>query len=343
MIPDLVRAGHIYTITLGAGTWDEIVALEYRVVYGQVIIQGASTDRSLHRVRAVRCDSVIGYLTVKNLTTTIKIASGASFRFYRCAPMVEVENVKAESDPAVEKGVEGVIGLLADYGSQVLVRDSDFGGKRYGMRSNYLSRIFSHNNTGSGSTFGLGARWGGILSTYGTQPTGDTNLTNSSGGILAYEQGGKLGIPAELGLIEQKGHGDNSPSIKQYFLTSKITGINGDISGQAIRCQFRAPQDGYLVVKVGYGGQTSGSSAQSIEKHFMGMMRRTSIAPESSARLTYQSMGDDTVTLTHSGADGVFFVDVVPLAALAGRWGLSIEVTFFRALEAPMLQSVTVI
>lgn len=344
MIPDLVRAGHVYTITIGEGTWDEIVALEYRVVYGQVIIQGASTARELHKVRAVRCDSVMGYLTIQNLTTTLKTALGASFRFYRCTPMVDVENVKSESNATVEKGVEGVIGLLADQGSQVRVRNSEFGGKRYGLRCNYLSRIFSHNNTGTNNSFGLGARWGGILSTYGTQPLGDTNLTTDSGGILAQSQGQKLGTTGEIGLLSALGHGDDPAVVKRYQLNSGNTGINTNLSGsQVVRARFRAPNDGYLFFRVGYGGQTSISAAQGIERNFYGFVNRTGFLTSGNTTVSNNNFASHALELVHTGADGVIDLRLSPLAALAGRWALDIEVSFHRGVGSPELQSVTLV
>ena len=342
MIPELVRAGHVYTITIGAGTWDEIVALEHRVVYGQVIIQGASTDRSLHKVRAVRCDTIVGHLTIQNLTTTLKTVLGASFRFYRCTPMVEVLNVKSESDASVEKGVEGVIGLLADYGSQVIVRDSDFGGKRYGMRSNYLSRIFSRNNTGTNNTFGLGARWGGIMTTSGTQPGGDTALTTDSGGILSHDKGAKLGTTSEIGLLSALGHGDDSPVIKRYQLNSANTRLDSDLtSGQVIRVRFRAPNDGYVFFRVGYGGQTSITAAQGIERNMYGFIGRTRFLTSGATTVSDNNFGSRTISMVHTGAGGAVDLKVEPLAALAGRWGIDIEMSFHRALEAPALESVT--
>lgn len=344
MIPDLVRAGHVYTITIGAGTWDEIVALEHRIVYGQVIIQGASTDRELHKVRAVRCDTVMGHLTIQNLTTTLKTALGASFRFYRSAPMVEVLNVKSESDANVEKGVEGVIGLLADYGSQVIVRDSDFGGKRYGMRSNYLSRIFSRNNTGTNNTFGLGARWGGIMSTSGTQPGGDTALTTDSGGILSHDKGAKLGTASEVGLLSALGHGDDSPVIKRYQLNSANTGLNNNLtSGQLIRVRFRAPTDGYVFFRAAYGGQTSVSAAQGIERNMYGFIGRTGFLTAGSTTVSNNNFGSRTIEMVHAGSEGVIDLLVQPLAALAGRWAIDIEMSFHRNVPAPEIESVTLL
>lgn len=344
MVPDLVRADHVYTITLGVGEWDEGVYLDHRVVYGQVIIEGSTEDRDLHKVDVVRCDSVLGYLTVRNLTTTRKRATGASFRFYRCTPMVLVENVRSESDSDVEKGVEGVIGLLADQGSNVLARDSDFGGKRYGIRSNYLSRVFSRNNTGSGNTFGLGARWGGIMSTSGTQPTGDTDLTNSSGGILAFEHGGKIGLPDEAGLVSTMGHGDSSPVIKRYHLHSGNTGINGNITnGQIIRARIRAPNDGPAFFRVAYGGQTNSNSAQGIERTFYGVIRRGSFSPASETTVFNHAFGDYTLELVHAGSNGVLDLRVGPLAALSGRWAIDVEMAFHRNVAAPVLESVTLV
>lgn len=344
MIPDLVRAGHVYTITIGAGTWDEIVALEHRIVYGQVIIQGASTDRELHKVRAVRCDTVMGHLTIQNLTTTVKTALGASFRFYRCTPMVEALNVKSESDASVEKGVEGVIGLLADYGSQVIVRDSEFGGKRYGMRSNYLSRIFSRNNTGTNNTFGLGARWGGIMTTSGTQPGGDTALSTDSGGILSHDKGAKLGTPSEIGLVSALGHGDDSPLIKRYQLNSSNTGINTNLSAsQVVRARFRAPNDGYVFFRVGYGGQSSVSAAQGIERNFYGYVGRTGFLTLGTTTVSNNNFASRTLELVHTGTDGVIDLRISPLAALAGRWAIDIEMSFHRNVPAPRIESVALL
>lgn len=344
MVPDLVRADHVYTINLAAGVWDEALVLNHRVVYGQVIVQGSTEDREAHKVERVQCDSILGHLTIRNLVTTAKNAMGQSFRFRRCAPFVEVLNCKAESDPGVEKGVTGVIGLLADYGSQVVVRGCDFGGKRYGMRSNYLSRIFSHNNTGSGSTFGLGARWGGIMSAYGTQPTGDTDRTNSSGGILTFEHGGKLGLPDEPGLISAWGHGDSSPVIKRYQLNSANTGISGDISGsQTIRARFRAPNDGYTFFRVTYGGQTSSSGAQSRQVHFFGTIRRDSFEPALAKDISGHFPGGLDMEMVHTGSNGVIDLLVSPLQALSGRWAIDIEMVFHRQVSAPVLESATLI
>lgn len=344
MIPDLVRVDHVYTINLEPGVWDEILELNHRLVYGRIIIQGTTEDREAHKVLRVRADSILGYLTVQNVTTTVKNAMGQSFRFRRCAPFVEVLNCKAESNPSIERGVEGVIGLLADYGSQVMVRGCDFGGKRYGMRSNYLSRIFSHNNTGSNSTFGLGARWGGIMSIYGTQPTGDTDRTNSSSGIIAFEHGGKLGLPNEPGIVSALGNGDAAPTVKRYQLNSSTTGINGDIrDGATIRARFRAPNDGYVFFRVGYGGQTSVSAAQGIERNLYGFVTRTGFLTSGATTVSNNNFGSRPLELVHTGSDGVIDLRLEPLVALAGRWAIDVEMTYHRGLSGPVLQSVALV
>lgn len=343
LVPDMIRADHIYTITLAPGEWDEIIAPEHIIVYGQLIVQGSTSDPSAHRVTAVRAESVIGHSTFRNLEADSPF--GATFRFYRCAPMVEVENVRGWL-PEGSDHREGIIGLLADHGSQVIVRDSEFTNRRYGIRSNYLSRVFSRNNSGTGNLFGLGARWGGIMSTSGTQPQGNTDLTNSSGGILAFEHGAKLGLPDEPGLLSTMGHGDSSPVIKRYQLNSANSGINGDIrDGATIRARFRAPNDGYAFFRVTYGGQTTSSNAQSVERNFYGLIRRTefSVASETTVSSYLFSTDSQSLTLTHAGADGIMDLRVMPLVAISGRWAIDIEMAFHRAVSAPALESVSLV
>jgi len=66
--------------------------------------------------------------------------------------------------------------------------------RRYGIRSNLLSRVFSRDNTGINNDFGVAARWGGIVQTYGTQPTGTAdNYSVDSGGITVKPSGVILG------------------------------------------------------------------------------------------------------------------------------------------------------
>lgn len=57
------------------------------------------------------------------------------------------------------------------------------------IRSNWLSRVFSRDNTGINNDFGVAARWGGIVQTYGTQPTGADNYSVDSGGIAVSHPG----------------------------------------------------------------------------------------------------------------------------------------------------------
>lgn len=41
--------------------------------------------------------------------------------------------------------------------------DCTMSNRRYGIRSNWLSRVFSRDNTGINNDFGVAARWGGIV------------------------------------------------------------------------------------------------------------------------------------------------------------------------------------
>src|SRR5699024_9621189 len=206
-IPDVIRKDHIVTVNLNSGVWDEILRIENKTIQGQLIVKGTTDDRENHKVLRVYTESLTGHVLLENLTTTVKNGNGQSFRLRRTS-YIDINNVKVESDPDVEKGVTGVIGLLADYGTNARVRNSDFSGKRYGIRCNYLSRVFSTNNTGSNNTFGIGSRWGGIISTYGTQPRGSTNTRVSSGGEIITDSGGCTGLRNERhrGNAARNGH-----------------------------------------------------------------------------------------------------------------------------------------
>src|SRR5699024_5956797 len=175
-IPDVIRKEHVVTIHLTEGTWKETLKISNKTIQGQLVVTGTTENRENHKVFKVLCESLNGRTEISYITTTAKNGAGQSFLFRRC-PSVYVDYVKAESNPEIEKGVTGVIGLLADYSSNVRVRYSEFGGKRYGIRSNYLSKVFSFNNTGSGNTFGVVVRWGGSMRLYGTYQKGDTNKT----------------------------------------------------------------------------------------------------------------------------------------------------------------------
>src|SRR5699024_9539831 len=92
MVPDLVRADHVYRITLTPGTWDEEISLTNRIVYGSLIVERSTTDRESHRVLQVAFRKLFGTVRLRNLSTTRKDNSGPSIRFVSCSPYMTVEN-----------------------------------------------------------------------------------------------------------------------------------------------------------------------------------------------------------------------------------------------------------
>src|SRR5699024_9315975 len=187
MLPDVIRRGHVYTIKIGSGLDDQPLIINDITVNGELIIEGMTENKDQHKIYRLYADKITGFFNIRNLTTTVKTASQQSFRFRRC-PFVDVYNVEAEADPEIERGPEGVIGMLVDYGSNARIRQSTFKDKRYGIRVNYLSRVFVHNCDGDNNVFGVGARWGGIAQVWGTTPTGTSNTLSSDSVGMVLER-----------------------------------------------------------------------------------------------------------------------------------------------------------
>src|SRR5699024_4727299 len=215
-IPDVIRKDHVVTINLNIGEWDETLDISNKTIQGQLIVKGLTENRENHKVFKVFGESLNGHFEISHITTTAKNGAGQSFLFRRCSN-VYLDYVKSEGDPDVEKGLSGVIGLLADFNSYVRVRYSDFSGKRYGIRCNYGSKVFSADNTGQDNTFGIGSRWGGIMSTRGTQPEGDTNSTVQSGGQITTNSGAHHGLPNELYLVNAVRHRHDGNYFKKEY------------------------------------------------------------------------------------------------------------------------------
>lgn len=337
-IPDMIRRNHVYTIHLGEGEWNEELVISNKLIYGELTIQGTTENRLNHKVIKVYCEKLIGKANFLNITTTTVDASGPSFEFSECTPHMYVKNCEALADPLVEKGVTRVIGLLADYGSQVYVEDSHFPGKRYGIRSNYLSRVFSKNNTGDGNSFGVGARWGGIVSIYGTNPTGDIEYNTDSGGIIGVGQGGVVGIKLpETGLIR------DAVSLKEYLINANTTGHSEEIgTNMQIRMRFKRQFNGMTRLDLEYGGQSSLTSGQYAKALISGIMRETDILIPKKTLIDGMNFTIDDIIIQHVGSDGLFDVIVRPLQALSGYWGINLSISTLRHTRAPQLQSVTI-
>jgi len=188
LIPEVIRANHFVNIKLLDGEWAEDLKLPAVLVLGRLVISGNKGNRSAVKVRSVSGHSILGRVEIYGVTTTRKDASGPSFHFTRSGPDIYIDSCHAEGDPS-ENEATGVIGYLADYGTTMHVRSSSATNKRYAFRSNYNSRMYVVDGDGSGCTFAIGARWGGIIGTYGTRPQAVNSLSSDSAGIVTAVDG----------------------------------------------------------------------------------------------------------------------------------------------------------
>ena len=345
-IPDIIKEGHIYKIVLDTGIFNEDLTLKNITIQGELIIEGSTDNRQNHKVRRLRADKLIGHATFKNITTTLKDGSGASFWFTKCAPYMQVSNVEVESDPEIEKTNEGSIGLLADHGSNVFVTGSDFSGKRYGIRSNYLSKIFSSRNTGDNNNFGIGARWGGILSTYESQPTGSTSQTASSSGIIMSGRGDYFGLPMDdLYLVDRTRDGQDGRFYKKIYNISSIKARNVEIEpGQSIKLTLRALSHGAHNIKIKYGGQRSTVGySEFIEANWTGTINSSNVQTDNLNVLYANVINESSVSVAHKGSGNELIITITPTSAVIGRWAVEIESQIMRSQSAPDLVDVEII
>jgi hypothetical protein len=343
-LPDLIRAGHTYTITLEPGEWDETLDVAHILIHGTLTLRGSSGVRDRHKVYRIRGENITGNLKVEHIKSTQGGTTlGAAVTFIGCTN-VEVLNIATTPvDPSVRE-TSGVIGLLADYGSNVLVRDSDFSGRRYGIRANYLSRVFVRDCTGTNNRFGIGARWGGILSTWGTHPTGDTNMTTDSGGIIGHGHGAKIGTTTDLALTNYTNIGDGPRYKKTYAIDTTHADTGNDLTtGQQIVARFQTPQYGFMHMEVSYGSYMDLTDGQGIKKHYSGFLRSFVIARQSEHLITASQMNSEQMQLVHTGSNGDFELIIKPDRALRNRWRINIDVTLSQNGEAPRLTSVEII
>lgn len=352
MIPDVVRADHHYTITLAAGDWGgETFLLEHRLIFGKLTVTGSTGDRELHRVHRVHVNSVFGDLRFENITATrAGTLGGPAWWFERAMPWVEVYNCKALAvDPSI-RADSGVIGLLADYGSVVHAEESDFNGRRYGLRANYSSRIYSKRNTGTGNVFAVGARWGGIMNTYGSQPGADTTYTTDSGGMISRGKGGKVGNDDELFLSEAHESSEGRIVSKKWLVRSYAPTLPTIGDGQRLRLTFRKNDSNapHMMEVKWAGSPVVGTAIRHVRTIIAAMITDTDVQSVSSTPLAGSagSGGNtaDMVQLSHSGADSIFYIDIVPPAALESTWyGVDVDISNMRNWNAPTLLDAQVV
>ena len=346
-IPDIIRQGHEITIYIGEGDYNESVEISNKTVNGVLRVEGVTENRDNFKVYDIRVENVIGTVRISNLTTT-KIDSGASIRFVSAQPYMRVANVKTLYDENAP-GVDGrnLIGLLADYGSKVLVIQSDFSGKRYGMRSNYLSTITSSNNTGTLNHRGVGTRWGGIAFVYGTQPTGtSTNLSHSSGGIISKGRGFVSGL--ELGdyyIVDEKQSGHDSFYYKKKYNITDITSRSIALDdGDIIVLKMSNTSHGPFRLSINYGGQWGSQSVAN--QHFnivlTGILNAGSVSNLSKHVIYSTNFNADDIDIVNTG-NNQFDIRITTSGSLINRWACELESQMMRIGTAPTLNEVEII
>ena len=359
-IPDVIRAGHTHTITLMAGDWNERLDLKNRVVLGTLIVQGATVDRYAHTIRDAFMDNVQGHLIIRNIHSS-KTVPGVHFRFNASGPRMELDNVSGSGEVTSEPHSSGNQGVLADFGSSVHVTNSKFDYKDYGVRANYGSRLLSHNNTGTGNTIGAGARFGGHLEIDGTMIHGYAATTSSSsGGTIAHGSGGYVGVqkysqfldkydtPGLVGQLSTQGSGDITPVKK--WVSRDIRTRQGSMGngggtipdGSKLRIYFQMTTDTTCatVIEVTAVWIPIGLSGNKYVKTILVPTIYPYAASATPTLLAYSGSGanSSTVTLGHSGANGIFYLDFTPAGGSSnGAYGLDIQMSNMRHLDAPIM------
>lgn len=369
MIPDIIRSGHNYTITLTKGDWNERLAVQNKTIMGQLTVRGSTSDRYAHTIRDAYMINVQGHFLIENIHSS-KTVPGVHFRYTASGPRMELDNVSGTGEVTDEPYSSGNQGVLADYGSSVIVSNSRFDYKDYALRSNYGSNLMSRHNTGIGNTHGIGARFGGHIEVYGSFPQGyDGATTFSSGGIVVHETGGHVGVQRfnqdlgkrdTHGLVNQvslHGQGNITP-IKQWVSRSVTTRV-GEMtsggrnipSGSTLRTYFQMVTvvSCVLSIDVTAGWTPVSGSARRFMKCVMGPLVTASEARSSDTFVLASSVGSGSaaasnLTVGHTGSDGIFYLDFTPNGGSPnGRYGLDIQISNMRHYDAPIMLGAEVI
>lgn len=347
LIPDVIHRGHIVTITLGIGEWDEDFRVANKTVHGELILQGSTADPTLHRVRRIEGDTITGNLKVHYLESTLQGIN--AIRFYRCS---YVHAYRLRNIDATASTTSGNVGLLSDEGSNVFAEECHFTGKRYALRANYLAKLFSRNNTGDNNEYGIGARWGGHVSLFGTQPTGRAaNQDATSGGLIVESDGSKIGREYNTQFAGHNVESQHETLTERYPVRSWVFrqssggfGFHDIPVGGTLRLKFQRDSiDSPFVAEahMAYTALTT-TGTRSAKTLFTGRMREDQIANYRQDYLGGTIGGggnpDTIVTMTHSGQDGIFYLDLTPTpgdGARAGWYGVDFTYRNMRDYNAP--------
>ena len=340
LIPDVIAHDHEYTLSLGVGVWNEKIELSNKVVHGILTVKGSTENRLNHQVERAEFSNITGHLNVGNLYVNSQFGQG--YRFNRCNPYVYVYNVESDSD--VQTNNSGTIGLVADYGSNVHVTQSKFSNKRYGLRSNYLSRIYSTDNTGDGNFFGVGGRWGGILQTFGSQPLGRTNLTVDSSGLIIDGKGVINSVPrGDVYLANQtSSNNDNQFNTRHYEIVNINNGNREIGSNEKLSLYFDSRVGGVISITVEFGGKRiTNNNTGYIKATWNGTISQSELVTGQWEMKGNRYLDLSNLSIEHLG-NLKFKISITPTDAQSGWWRTDVTSKMMRYLEAPILEDVVI-
>lgn len=341
VIPDVIAHDHTFRLNIGVGNFNESLEIKNKVVHGILEIKGMTEDPLSHQVDEVVLENITGHSLVSYLYVNKQY--GQSFKFVRCAPLVNVSYVVADGYEETE--ATGTIGLLADFGSNVLVRYSSFSHKRYGIRCNYLSRVFSQSNTGVRNYNGLGSRWGGILQAYGTQPAGtNTNKTVDSGAFMIEGKGQLLTVPRDdIYMKERHRTRANGRYTDVLYDFDHVNGGTRNITENTqLAVYFTTYQYGVQQLDIEFAGMREDAAPQMFNATWNGYIGGTFI--HSHSKMTVHSAINLTanhVRVVHTG-NGNFKVIFNPPNTSYGGWRCIIRSKLFRPASTATISDVVI-
>ena len=341
MIPDVIGEDNSFIITIGNGSWNENISISNKTVNGNLEVRGSTEDTENHSVNLCTFNNITGHLTVRNIYA--RTTSSVAFRFNRCT-YAFCTNVMALGDPNGDTSSEGYHGLLADYGSNVLVSGSEFSNKRYGIRVNYLSKIFSDNNRGTGNVFGIGARWGGQMHVRLNQPTGSTNRSVDSSGLI-ISSGDFIGRvqPDQYLMHEESLNSSNRDRISRRnyqfgLINNRAYAIE---QNEQLVLEFVTVGNGAITIDFKYGGGVSYNTVNFIRGVYSAYL--TSVLQDPNMDIIASNgMTENDVDVVHVG-NNRFEMRIRPTSALIGNWGVELDVQMLRHNNsAPRLEDVRI-
>lgn len=186
---------HNYAIRI-IGHFSEPLIIEGRNILKNLQIRGHSGNNQANSLRFIRMVNVQGRTNINNLSTATEFGDNG-FYFEGCAGYHRIDGCRSVADlpppPVTYWYTGGSIdqgrGVMALYGSSVAVYNTVLANRRYGVRVSYNGMCETRDTSGH-NAIGNGIRFNGMISTHGTQCTGEHgNNSVKYGGIITDADG----------------------------------------------------------------------------------------------------------------------------------------------------------